>query len=142
MRLVYLHQYFNTPQMSGGTRSYEMARRFVAAGHEVHVITSRRTGKAKAGDRQWTTTLEAGIQVHWCWVPYSNEMSLMRRMAAFVRFAVAAARRSVSIGGDAIFATSTPLTIAFPAIYAHWRHASPSYLRCGTCGQRFLLHSG
>jgi len=27
MRITYLHQYFNTPEMSGGTRSYEMARR-------------------------------------------------------------------------------------------------------------------
>jgi len=33
MRITYLHQYFNTPEMSGGTRSCEMARRvFVGAG--------------------------------------------------------------------------------------------------------------
>ena len=32
MRIVYLHQYFITPQMAGGSRSYEMARRLVAAG--------------------------------------------------------------------------------------------------------------
>ena len=41
MRILYLHQYFNTPAMSGGTRSYEMARRLVAAGHEVHMITPK-----------------------------------------------------------------------------------------------------
>ncbi|MDR8470779.1 glycosyltransferase family 4 protein, partial [Acinetobacter baumannii] len=29
MRILYFHQYFNTPDMSGGTRSYEMARRLV-----------------------------------------------------------------------------------------------------------------
>lgn len=37
MRVIYLHQYFNTPDMSGGTRSYEMARRLVAMGHQVDV---------------------------------------------------------------------------------------------------------
>ena len=40
MKIVYLHQYFNTPSMSGGTRSYEMAKRLVASGHEVHIVTS------------------------------------------------------------------------------------------------------
>ena len=97
----------------------------MAAGHEVHLITSRRAGQVGAEDDQWTTSVEAGIQVHWCSVPYSNEMSFLRRIAAFVRFAVAAARRSVGIGGDVIFATSTPLTIALPAIYAHWRLHKP-----------------
>ena len=38
MKIVYLHQYFNTPEMSGGTRSYEFAKRFVQAGHEVHTV--------------------------------------------------------------------------------------------------------
>ena len=32
MRVIYLHQYFLTPDMAGGTRSYEMARRLVQAG--------------------------------------------------------------------------------------------------------------
>ena len=43
MRIVYLHQYFVTPEMIGGSRSYEMARRLVAAGHEVHMVTSDQT---------------------------------------------------------------------------------------------------
>ena len=42
MRITYLHQYFNTPGMSGGTRSYEMARRLVEMGHEVNMVTSWR----------------------------------------------------------------------------------------------------
>ena len=31
MRIVYLHQYFVTPEMAGGARSYEMARRLATA---------------------------------------------------------------------------------------------------------------
>ena len=108
--------------MSGGTRSFEMARRLVAAGHRVSMITSNREAAAHSG---WYTTKEAGIDVHWLPVAYSNRMSYPKRVLAFVRFAIASARRAASIRGDVIFATSTPLTIAIPALYASWRQNIP-----------------
>ena len=40
MRILYLHQFFITREGIGGTRSYEFARRFVAAGHEVRIVTA------------------------------------------------------------------------------------------------------
>jgi hypothetical protein len=46
MRIVYLHQYFNTPDMPGATRSYELARRLVQKGHRVDMITSDRSDGA------------------------------------------------------------------------------------------------
>jgi glycosyltransferase involved in cell wall biosynthesis len=116
MKIVYLHQYFVTPAMSGGTRSYEFARRLVAAGHEVHVITSTRQMTARGP--AWTTTLEDGIHVHWTPVPYGNAFGFVKRMRAFIVFAWRAAMRAVQVGGDVVFATSTPLTIALPAIIA------------------------
>src|SRR5690625_1515997 len=118
MRLIYLHQYFNTPRSSGGTRSYEMARRFVAMGHEVHMVTSWR-GETKRDN--WFETVEDGIHVHWMPVPYSNEMGFAERIRAFLQFALAAPRRAVKIGGDVVFATSTPLTIAMLGVYASKR---------------------
>ncbi|HEX7117791.1 MAG TPA: glycosyltransferase family 4 protein [Longimicrobiales bacterium] len=123
MRILYLHQYFATPAMPGGTRSYEMARRLVAAGHEVHMITTDRTPKRRG--RGWYTTREAGIDVHWLPVPYGNEMPFGKRIRAFFRFAVAAAHRAVRVGGDVVFATSTPLTIAIPGVYASRRLRVP-----------------
>ena len=122
MHIIYIHQYFTTPEMSGGTRSFEMARRLVAAGHRVSMITSNREAAAHSG---WYTTKEAGIDVHWLPVAYSNRMSYPKRVLAFVRFAIASARRAASIRGDVIFATSTPLTIAIPALYASWRQNIP-----------------
>jgi glycosyltransferase involved in cell wall biosynthesis len=123
MKILYLHQYFNTPAMKGGTRSYEMARRLVARGHDVYMITSRREGEHGGGN--WEVENIEGIQVHWLPVPYSNAMSYPQRIAAFVRFAVGAARRAASIQGDLVFATSTPLTIALPGAYAAWRQGIP-----------------
>lgn len=114
MRILYLHQYFNTPSMSGGTRSYEMAKRLVKAGHEVHMITTRRD-RSGVG---WDVTTVDGIQVHWHNTTYSNYFGFLRRVVAFIRFALVAAHRATHLGGDIVFATSTPLTIAIPAIWA------------------------
>ena len=116
MKIIYLHQYFNTPSMSGGTRSYEMARRLVAAGHEVHMITSSRDSECKEDD--WFITNEAGINVHWLPVPYTNKLSYQKRIKAFFSFAYKAMSKAKSIDGDVIFATSTPLTIALPGVFA------------------------
>ena len=116
MKIIYLHQYFNTPQMSGGTRSYEMARRFVKAGHEVHMITSQRENHTKA--KGWSCEPIDGIYVHWLNVPYSNKMSFLKRIVAFIKFSVAAGLKAVNVKGDILFATSTPLTIALPGVFA------------------------
>ena len=108
--------------MSGGTRSYEMARRMVAAGHEVHMLTSYRDKDRKA---EWFTTDEAGIQVHWYPVPYSNHMSYRQRIKAFFAFAFAARKKALALEGDIVFATSTPLTIALPGVLAAKKHKIP-----------------
>lgn len=123
MKVIYLHQYFNTPEMSGGTRSYEMARRMVAHGHEVHMVTSfRESDPEKKG---WFHTIERGVQVHWYPVPYSNYMGFGQRIKAFFAFAWAARKKAVELEGDIIFATSTPLTIALPAVPAARRKRIP-----------------
>lgn len=123
MRIVYLHQYFVTPDMAGGARSFEMARRLVATGHEVHMVTSDQQGTA--GTSTWRESREAGIHVHWTPVPYDNVMSYAQRMRAFVEFAWRAARRAAQLRGDVVFATSTPLTIALPAVQAARRARCP-----------------
>ncbi|WP_319549687.1 glycosyltransferase family 4 protein [Desulfogranum marinum] len=115
MKIVYLHQYFNTPLMAGGTRSYEMARRLVEAGHEVHIVTSFRKEHEKKG---WFRTIEAGIHVHWLPEPYNNKMNFYARIKAFLNFAVKAGLYASRLQADVVFATSTPLTIALPAAFA------------------------
>ncbi len=120
MRIVYLHQYFNTPAMGGITRSYELGRRIVRMGHEVLMVTTERESlEGRAG--KWFETIEAGIHVHWCRVPYSNNLSFRDRMRAFSQFAWRAALKAVEVRGDVIFASSAPLTIALPAVFASRR---------------------
>ena len=101
--------------MDGSTRSYEMARRLVAMGHEVTIVTSWRE---LDGRKYWFTTEEDGIQVLWLPVPYSNHMSYKQRIVSFLKFAWVAARMAATLPADVVFATSTPLTIAMPGVYA------------------------
>ena len=122
MKITYLHQYFNTPDMPGGTRSYEMARRLVAMGHEVNMVTSWREADGRKG---WFVTDEAGIKVHWLPVPYSNRMGFAARIRAFFHFALRSAHHAASLDADIVFATSTPLTIALPGVYAARRRKVP-----------------
>lgn len=124
MRIIYLHQYFVTPAMSGGTRSYELARRLAAAGHDVHVITSRRE-VSDAPTTKWLRTVEEGVQVHWTQVRYGNHFGFVRRLHAFASFAWRAAWKGAELRGDLVFATSTPLTIAIPAMLASRRLRAP-----------------
>jgi glycosyltransferase involved in cell wall biosynthesis len=120
MRIIYLHQHFNTPAMQGGTRSYEMARRLAAMGHDVQLVTADRAPGSKG--RTWRETNEAGFRVHWFPAPYSNRMNAAGRTRAFSRFAIAASKKALQLKGDVVFATSAPLTIAIPAIAVHtWR---------------------
>jgi glycosyltransferase involved in cell wall biosynthesis len=116
VRIVYIHQYYCNPGMAGGIRSYEQARRLVARGHTVHVITTDITpGKRDLG---WRHTNDDGIDVHWFSIPYSNNMSYARRIRAFAEFMVVAAAKAARLKADLVFATSTPLTVAVPGVIA------------------------
>jgi glycosyltransferase involved in cell wall biosynthesis len=115
MKITYLHQYFNTPDTPGSSRSFEMARRLVEMGHEVNMITTWRNESKNKG---WFTTQVHGINVHWLPVPYSNHLNFWQRIQAFLKFAVFSTIKASKINTDIILATSTPLTIGIPGVLA------------------------
>ena len=112
MRIIYIHQYFKTPSIAGSSRSYEMARRLASRGHDVHIITSSRDGIAQP------TRPVDNFTVHHVSVQYSQTMTYKARIKAFLSFAVLASAKARSLRGDIVFATSTPLTVAIPGIFA------------------------
>lgn len=116
MNILYLHQYFVPPDGTGGTRSYEFARRLVARGHKVTIITS----SAHTGDSDERRTVRDldGIGLVVLPVRYDNKMSNAERIRAFINFAGRAAAEAVRHKADVVFATSTPLTIAVPGLVA------------------------
>ncbi len=112
MKIIYLHQYFKKPSMSGGVRSYEFARRLVRDGHDVILVTSDTKNRFKS----WKVEFIDGIEVHWISVPYDNSYGIFSRLWAFLKFIFLATIHCSKIKCDKIFATSTPLTVAIPAI--------------------------
>lgn len=101
--------------MPGSTRSFEMAKRLVQQGHQVTIVTSSRL--SNQGNRYFET-IEDGIYVQWISVPYSNSMGFFKRLYAFLKFSFLSAIRASLLDCDLILATSTPLTIAIPAVFA------------------------
>jgi glycosyltransferase involved in cell wall biosynthesis len=134
VRILYLHQFFMTRDGTGGTRSYEFARRLVEGGHAVTMVTAA-SGDGRARD---ATTAPAqgvrerdvdGIRVVEARGGYGDyvratSVGYGRRVLAFARFALSAT--AAALRGprpDVVFATSPPLTLALPAIVAakRWR---------------------
>jgi glycosyltransferase involved in cell wall biosynthesis len=121
MRILYLHQHFTTREGSSGTRSYEFSRLLIERGHTITLLAGRfhRSGLPHEEGKLVDSHNVDGIQVLTLNVPYDQKMSYFRRTLAFIWFMllaswVALRQRKV----DVIFATSTPLTIAVPAIIA------------------------
>ena len=125
--IIYLHQYFVPPDGPGGTRSYEMAKRLVNFGFEVDLITSSAYFPTHYGINKSIEYREIdGIKLHIIKSDYSNKLSYFSRMTRFFDFAWQSSLLAVKLNKpDVIFATSTPLTIAIPAIVAKMYHSRP-----------------
>lgn len=111
----------------GGTRSYEFARRFVAAGHEVTMVTAR-SSEATAGPRRGSIDgidvleIEAGYSDY----PRGTTLPYARRILAFAQFAAASALAVARLPRpDVVLATSPPLTVTVPALLAHALRGAP-----------------
>lgn len=121
MRILYLHQYFRSPQEGGGTRSWEFSRAWAREGHQVTVITSDQRGDHNG----WKISSGDGVEVHQLSVPYSQQMGSFKRMRAWARFAISASIRARRFKPEVIYATSTPLTIIIPALVAKYLRSTP-----------------
>jgi len=124
MRILYLHQYFTFPDESGGTRSYDLAKRFIEKGIEVEVISATPNRSITTGGR-WTVIRRDGITVNYIYLPYGNHMPYWKRSWTFLRFIWFSVFRLLALKGDIVLATSTPLTIGIPALIKKWIAATP-----------------
>lgn len=129
MKILYLHQHFSTPKGASGTRSYEMAKRLVARGHQVTMVCGSfgtghtgLSGEFVKGKRQG---LVDGIQVIELQLPYSNHDGFLKRSLTFLKFSLLNVRIVLQQDFDLLFATSTPLTVAVPGILGKWLKRKP-----------------
>ena len=126
MHILYLHQYYCPAGGWGNDRSADFARRWVAAGHQVTVVTTTAYFPPEhSAQRQAYTELEEnGARVEVWRVPYGQQMGLLRRAWAFVQFALRLLLRRRR-GADVIYASSTPPTVALAGRWLSWRWGVP-----------------
>lgn len=129
VKILYFHQHFSTPAGSTGIRSYEMARRLIASGHEVTMICgSYANGKTGIGSpfiKGKRRGFVDGIEVVEFDLSYSNKDGFLKRIALFMKFAFRSVGVALREPADIVFATSTPLTTGIPGIFAKWIRRKP-----------------
>ena len=129
MRVLYIHQHFSTPKGSGGTRSYEFAKRLIQAGHQVTMVCGRHQMGHTGGDSPFSKGSRAfqvdDIDVIEIDIPYSNHDSFLQRIQKFLAFSYRVCRLALTRDYDLIFATTTPLTVGIPCILAKWFRRKP-----------------
>lgn len=126
VRILYLHQFFATRDSSHPTRSYEFARRMVAQGHDVTMVTGN-SRLPELHERGLVRRMDVdGIHVRSVRNEYSNRMGYARRMTSFGVFAITSTIEALRVSRpDIVFATSTPLTIGIPGWIASVWHRVP-----------------
>ena len=129
MKILYLHQHFTTPRGAGGTRSYEMSRRLVQRGHQVTMVCGSYKGGHTGLEGPYVSGRRRGdvegVDVIELELPYGNTDGFIRRSLTFLRFALRTLGVVLREPCDLIFATTTPLTVAIPAVVAKWVRRKP-----------------
>lgn len=110
--------------MPGSTRSHEMAKRLIHFGYDVEIITSTRNNDLELSN---FISIENGVKINWINVNYSNNMGAFKRIISFIKFAFLAYFKAINLKGDIIFASSTPLTVSLPGIFAARYSGIPFY---------------
>jgi glycosyltransferase involved in cell wall biosynthesis len=117
--ILYVHQYFKTPEEGGALRSYFIATELLKHGCKVHMLTSHNKS-------QYETKEVDGISVHYLPVPYANNMSFYRRYLAFLKFVFASIKHTSKLPKpDLVYASSTPLTVGIIALWWKWSRNIP-----------------
>jgi len=129
MHILYFHQHFSTPEGASGTRSYEMAKAMLCAGHTVTMICG---GNAQANTGLRSSFLKGrrqgnvdGIEVIELDLGYANQLGFMQRIVVFLKFALRSIGIALTEPADVVFATTTPLTAGIPGIVARWVKGKP-----------------
>ena len=129
MNILYFHQHFSTPEGATGTRSYEMAQALIRNGHSVTMVCGSyshgKTGLSLQFSNGFRRGFVDGIDVIEFKLNYGNDMGYVRRVWAFIKFALASIKVALREPADIVFATSTPLTASIPGICARWIRRKP-----------------
>lgn len=119
MKVIYIHQYFRTPEQGGAVRSYHLAKGLIQAGIDVELITAHPHGEY---DQRWID----GIKVHYLPVAYDQKFGFFRRIWSFLQFVRLGKKLLKKLSRpDLLYITSTPLTTGWIGLWAKKTLALP-----------------
>lgn len=125
MKVLILHQYFNTPETGGSLRSYYLAKALADTGVPTAVITTH-------NGNNFRKEMVEGIEVHYLPIPYSNSFGFFKRVSSFLKFVFSIVREARQFKNYSVcYAISTPLTIGLAAIWIKWRYKIPYIFEVG-----------
>jgi len=125
MRLFLIHQYYKTPEQGGGIRSYYISQYLADKGHHVEIITA-------FNEKQYRTEVHGNVKVHYLPIYYSNHLSFLSRIHAFIRYVMQAIKLLGKLDKpDINYVISTPLTTGLIALFAKWKWKVPYVFEVG-----------
>jgi glycosyltransferase involved in cell wall biosynthesis len=124
MKILYIVQHFNIPSGSAGIRPYKMAKALLDHGHEVTLVCGGyeggKTGLSSEFINGKRIGFFEGIEVIEYDIKYSNKMSFLKRTWVFFLYVWKTVGLALFYKYDILFATTTPLTVGIPGIFARW----------------------
>jgi hypothetical protein len=109
VKVLILHQHFNTPAEGGALRSYYLAKALLESGLTPVVITGRGQGSTEP-------VVIEGIEVHYLPVAYDNRFGFWKRATSFLRYVWLSTQHARRVSDAKIcYAISTPLTVGIAA---------------------------
>ena len=125
MKVLILHQHFNTPKKGGALRSYYLAKALVDQGIETVVITGSNENKYRLDNYE-------GIEVHYLPVAYNNAFGFTARSFSFLKYIQQSVKIAKKIPHvDVCYAVSVPLTIGLAAIWLKMKIKLPYVFEVG-----------
>jgi glycosyltransferase involved in cell wall biosynthesis len=125
VKVLILHQHFNTPVSGGPLRSYYLAKALVEEGFDPVVIT------AHSGS-QYRIEHFKGVEIHYLAVPYNNRFNFYQRSISFLRYIYKATRLAAKFRDAKIcYAMSVPLTVGLAAMWIRRRYRIPFIFEVG-----------
>ena len=123
MRILFFTHYFPPEVNAPANRTHEHCREWVAAGHEVHVVTcipSHPFGKPFPGfRRRWYQHDQIdGIHVHRVWTYMAPNRGVLRRTLNYLSFVPTAALRALRLGRFDVAIGTSPQFFCAVAVWA------------------------
>ena len=125
LKVLILHQHFNTPTAGGALRSYYLAKALTERNIGVVVITGYN------GDHYKVENIE-GIEIHYLPVAYHNRFGFWKRSKSFLHYNFGAVRLAGKIQGIKLcYAISVPLTIGLAAFWIKRKYGIKYFFEVG-----------